>query len=99
VAKHIDFLVCRADTTEPVLAVELDDRSHGRAGRVDRDAFLDGCLAAAGIPLLRACRPTGRGGNRWIPTPSGPSGLSAESCIGSRGGRSSTSSPRPTGSE
>jgi hypothetical protein len=51
--KHVDFLICRADTTAPVLAIELDDRSHGRAGRVSRDEFLDGCLSAAGLPLVR----------------------------------------------
>ena len=44
---------CRADTTEPLVAIELDDKSHLRAGRVERDVFLDACLAAAGLPLVR----------------------------------------------
>lgn len=36
----------------PVLAVELDDQSHQREIRKDRDAFVDGVFAAAGVPLL-----------------------------------------------
>jgi hypothetical protein len=51
--KHVDFVICRSDTTGPILAIELDDKSHSRAERVDRDTFLDGCLAAAGLPLVR----------------------------------------------
>jgi hypothetical protein len=53
ISKHVDFVICRADTTEPILAIELDDKSHARAGRVERDKFLDECLAAAGLPLVR----------------------------------------------
>jgi len=57
--KHVDFVTCRADTTEPLVAIELDDKSHARAGRVERDRFLDACLAAAGVPLVRV--PAARG--------------------------------------
>jgi very-short-patch-repair endonuclease len=52
-AKHIDFVLCRADDVSPVLAVELDDASHDRDDRKDRDTFVDGAFAAAGFPLLR----------------------------------------------
>ncbi len=36
-----------------VLAIELDDRSHQRPDRVERDRFLNQALSAAGLPLLR----------------------------------------------
>ena len=56
--KHLDFVLADADTTEILLAIELDDRSHERAERRQRDAFLDEALTVAGIPLLRV--PTAR---------------------------------------
>lgn len=51
--KHIDFVLCDPRTLAPVLAVELDDRSHRRPDRAERDAFLDDALGGAGLPLLR----------------------------------------------
>ncbi len=33
-------------------ALELDDSSHGRSDRQDRDAFIDKAMASAGIPLI-----------------------------------------------
>lgn len=51
--KHADFVLCDPQTWEPVLVVELDDRSHARADRQQRDAFVDAALAAAGLPILR----------------------------------------------
>lgn len=52
-AKHFDFLVCDAKEVSPLLAIELDDASHGQAKRIRRDEFLDGACASAGLPLLR----------------------------------------------
>lgn len=52
-SKHVDFVLCEHDTMRVRLAVELDDRSHDRPDRVERDAFLDSALEAAGVPLLR----------------------------------------------
>ncbi|NNM01016.1 MAG: DUF2726 domain-containing protein, partial [Gammaproteobacteria bacterium] len=52
-AKHVDYLLCDRDTLEPVLAVELDDASHARADRSERDEFLDLAFEQAGLPLLR----------------------------------------------
>lgn len=52
-AKHVDYLMCDRETLEPVLAVELDDASHARADRSQRDEFLDLAFAQAGLPLLR----------------------------------------------
>jgi very-short-patch-repair endonuclease len=55
---HVDFVLADASTLEPRLAIELDDRSHGRPEAKERDAFKDAVLAAAGMPLLRVV--TGR---------------------------------------
>jgi hypothetical protein len=51
--KHIDFVLIDAATTDIRLAIELDDRTHQRADRRDRDTFVDRALATAGVPILR----------------------------------------------
>jgi hypothetical protein len=51
-AKRLDFVLVDAATFAPRLVVELDDASHNRADRRERDAFVDEVLAAAGIPIL-----------------------------------------------
>ena len=52
-AKHLDFILCDPRTTRILAAIELDDRSHGRRRRQERDEFVDRALEAAGIPLIR----------------------------------------------
>jgi predicted RNA-binding Zn-ribbon protein involved in translation (DUF1610 family) len=39
--KHVDFLLCDSANLKPVLAIELDDASHQRQDRVERDALVD----------------------------------------------------------
>lgn len=51
--KHVDFLVCEQDTMAPVMAIELDDVSHKRRRRQERDEFVDRIFQAAGLPLRR----------------------------------------------
>ena len=51
--KHVDFVLCQGAGVVPFLMVELDDRSHGRADRAERDRFVDAALAAAGWPVER----------------------------------------------
>jgi very-short-patch-repair endonuclease len=51
--KHIDFIVCNANDLSVVGAIELDDKSHLKKGRRERDQFLDKALEAAGVPMLR----------------------------------------------
>jgi len=51
--KHVDFLLCDTATMRPLVALELDDKSHQRGDRRARDQFVDGVFAAAGLPLLR----------------------------------------------
>lgn len=50
--KRIDFVVCDSQTMKPVYAIELDDKSHESKKRKERDQFLDGVFAAAGLPLV-----------------------------------------------
>ena len=52
-SKHVDFVLCDAITFRPVLAVELDDRSHLRANRRDRDALVDGVFRTMGLGVYR----------------------------------------------
>ena len=50
--KHVDFVVCAPETMRPLVGVELDDRSHERADRVERDGFVDEVFRSAGLPLM-----------------------------------------------
>lgn len=52
-AKHLDFVIIERSTSRILLAIELDDRSHDRPDRRDRDDFVNRALDAAGVPLLR----------------------------------------------
>lgn len=51
--KHVDFLLCDPRTVRPILGIELDDRSHQRPDRQERDALVESVFAAAGLPLAR----------------------------------------------
>ncbi len=51
--KHLDFLLCTPDEALPVLAIELDDRSHSHPDRQASDRVKDSVLKAAGVPILR----------------------------------------------
>lgn len=52
-AKHLDFVLCNRDDLAPLLAIELDDSSHARSARRERDAFLNQACADAGLSVLR----------------------------------------------
>lgn len=51
--KHVDFLLCDPKTVKPIVGIELDDRSHQRSDRQDRDAFVEKVYQAAHLPLVR----------------------------------------------
>lgn len=51
-ARHLDFLLCDAQTVSPVLAIELNDSSHLRDAQQLRDEFVTEVLKAADLPLL-----------------------------------------------
>ena len=50
-AKHIDFLLCKGPVS-PALAIELDDSSHEREDRKERDSFVDQAFQSANLPIL-----------------------------------------------
>jgi|SRR3989344_1769522 len=52
-SRHIDFVICDKINIIPLLAIELDDSSHGRWDRVESDNNLNRILKEAGLPLLR----------------------------------------------
>jgi NAD-dependent SIR2 family protein deacetylase len=51
--KHVDFVLCDPKTMKPLVAVELDDKTHNQKKRQKRDQFVDGVFQAAEIPLAR----------------------------------------------
>jgi len=51
--KHLDFLVCDSATMKPLFGIELDDSSHKRNDRQERDEFVENVCQVAGLPLLR----------------------------------------------
>ncbi len=50
--KHLDFVLCHANSCRVIAAIELDDASHLTAERRERDRFVDEVLASAGILLI-----------------------------------------------
>jgi hypothetical protein len=51
--KHVDFLLYDLESNKPVLGIELDDKSHSRSDRKERDIFVNQIFEAAGLPLAR----------------------------------------------
>lgn len=51
--KSVDFVVCDKAYIKPLLAIELDDKSHEREDRIERDGIVEQMLEEAGMPLLR----------------------------------------------
>jgi len=51
-SKHVDFIACDPNDLSIQFAVELDDKSHEREDRQDRDAFVDKVMDVAGIPII-----------------------------------------------
>ena len=52
-SKHIDFVLCDPVSLEVVCTIELDDVSHQRPERIERDKFVNHAFESAGLPLLR----------------------------------------------
>lgn len=52
-SKHVDFLLCNRKSLEPLIVIELDDSSHNKSDRIERDNFLDKVLEASEIKILR----------------------------------------------
>jgi hypothetical protein len=51
--KSVDFVLCDKPFNRPVLAIELDDWSHEKQDRVERDSLVESILKEAELPLLR----------------------------------------------
>lgn len=51
-AKHFDFILCAPGDLSVLCAIELNDASHQRSDRKDRDIFLLNACNAAGLPLI-----------------------------------------------
>lgn len=51
--KHVDFLLYDLGTRNPVMGIELDDKSHDRRDREKRDVFVNEVFETAGLPLAR----------------------------------------------
>lgn len=52
-SKHVDYVLLSPQNGEIVACIELDDASHRRKDRQQRDRFVNQAFAGAGIPLLR----------------------------------------------
>lgn len=52
-AKHIDFVLCDPGSLKPLVCIELDDISHQRPERIERDKFVNQAFKSAQLPLLR----------------------------------------------
>ena len=51
--KSVDFVLCDKAYIKPLLAIELDDKSHERLDRIERDSEVERMLQEAGVPLVR----------------------------------------------
>jgi hypothetical protein len=51
--KQVDFVLADSKTLRPILVIELDDSTHQRSDRVERDRFVEKVLETAQIPLAR----------------------------------------------
>ena len=51
-SKHVDFVLCDRVTFAPVVAIELDDSTHYRRERADRDAFVNQLFRVIGVALI-----------------------------------------------
>ena len=51
--KSVDYVVVNQRTRETILCIELDDYTHNRNSRKERDNFINAIFNNVGIPLLR----------------------------------------------
>jgi len=49
--KHFDFVLCDPVSLRPLCVIELNDKSHQRKDRQDRDKFLASACESADLPL------------------------------------------------
>jgi len=51
-SKHIDFVICDKNSYKPLFVLELDDKSHEKENRIERDKFVDNALSNAKVPIF-----------------------------------------------
>ena len=51
-SKHVDFVLCHRNGIQPCMVIELNDSSHHREDRSERDSFLKAAFRGAGLPFL-----------------------------------------------
>jgi hypothetical protein len=51
--KHVDYLLVSLPNFQPVMAIELDGKSHGSEKQQQRDAVKDQAFKSANLPLVR----------------------------------------------
>ena len=51
--KHIDFLLCSPEDFSPILGIELDDSTHNRKDRINRDEFVNALFTSNGLSIIR----------------------------------------------
>lgn len=51
--KSVDYVICDKAYIKPLLAIELDDKTHGQENRRLQDGEVERILSKAGLPLLR----------------------------------------------
>lgn len=51
--KSVDYVLCNKNTLEPTYAIELDDYTHDKADRRERDVEVERIFEAANLPLVR----------------------------------------------
>ncbi|TRU31436.1 MAG: DUF2726 domain-containing protein [Microcystis aeruginosa Ma_MB_F_20061100_S20] len=52
-AKHFDFVLCNLEDLTVEAVIELDDKSHQKSGRIDRDNFLNQAAQSSELKMLR----------------------------------------------
>ena len=52
-AKHFDFVLCNKNSLRVEVVIELDDKSHRKSNRVNRDKFLNRATKTAGLKIIR----------------------------------------------
>lgn len=56
--KSVDYLICEKQNVSPILAIELDDRSHEREDRILRDEEVERIFTEVNLPLIRGDKET-----------------------------------------
>lgn len=51
--KSVDYVIVNQKTRETILCIELDDYTHNRNSRQERDNFINSIFISVGIPLFR----------------------------------------------